>query len=725
MVAPIDQLNSGIAKLLQLYASISLHQKLRWDSVAVRKFATLTRDTFESLGDEYRGRFTNPFFVFDIGAARYGTVLDGPAIFRAEPTIKPEQLQVHFEERCSKLADTCLSVLKDLRERRHALLRAVAHNADNTEQLLLALEELLGQLVDEPDGATKSEESFGEWDKKLQSILVSHNMRLSSVSVGGSGSLRGAAGRRDLLATLLSTAATRTSSSPDSTSSVKHSTAPSASSYILILTVSAVEFNAVCAHLQNLSRQPLYGPGSKRLNFRVKVGVFDGHMVVVVCSLGGGDHKISAAMAPALLQFNPSLAMFVGVGGGVAKTTTLGGVVVGDYVADYSKTKEELDGQTSHFVKGGPVNPSIVALAHEVQEDAQWMKRIMKPQIESKEELSHQLSIGKVVSSNTMITSDKGRTSQLIAIAGPDTLAVDMESGACYCLASEYEIPFVPIRGISDIRTDKSDETDKYRQPWAAAHASAVAFELIYRYITEHTDQRALQGASTTQGLTAGSSSTGAEAKQPCQAYAPAHGSIMNNKRSESKQEGEQAKAPNLDEAPLPVSNETASANEHGDTPEQFWKEIASLTRFGELPKLYRGSTVRLHVRFEGSAQTVSEHECDALALEYGASLKQRISIVKPELGSRFKSLFTFDFLSSAYATYDTAEWLLKVDQSATYDVTLRLEFGDVLVRKNTLHPLVKQTFALAGMQDADEPGEKRAYFAGMIIVSGSRLPPD
>lgn len=254
---------------------------------------------------------------------------------------------------------------------------------------------------------------------------------------------------------------------------------------IVVLTVSQLEFEAVWKQLPQTSKETLLGHNRAPLPFSVKVGEFEDYSVVVVCSYQSGNQRIKTAMMAVMYQYQPCLAIFVGVGGGVGME--IGSVVISDHIADHTYTVEDKDGTSSFNVKGGSVHPQLIPYANQVRHEDAWVKRIQAPSIESKEALSKQVVVGTIGAGNVKVTSETGPTAKMLATAGANTHAIDMESAACYDLADTAtpKLPFIAIRGISDRLSDKDSQTDKYRQPWAAAHASAVAFEFMHLFISD------------------------------------------------------------------------------------------------------------------------------------------------------------------------------------------------------------------------------------------------
>jgi nucleoside phosphorylase/DNA polymerase III delta prime subunit len=252
--------------------------------------------------------------------------------------------------------------------------------------------------------------------------------------------------------------------------------------WIVILTSNSREFDAACKHVEQISRDRLKGHDGSELPFKVRVGEFEGHSVAVVNSLESGNQRIQSAMHAALYQFKPGLVLLVGVGGGISDEATIGSVVLSSRISDHTYSQE--DGKSVSFkLRGGDVDRALILLADEVQEEKFWVNRIKSPVQTPLEQLTKEVIVGPIGAGNVLITDLSSETAVFLKKTGVHT--VEMESAGCYDLAQTSKVRFITIRGISDRCSDKDVRTDEYRQPWAAAHASAVAFELIHKFITD------------------------------------------------------------------------------------------------------------------------------------------------------------------------------------------------------------------------------------------------
>jgi adenosylhomocysteine nucleosidase len=275
------------------------------------------------------------------------------------------------------------------------------------------------------------------------------------------------------------------------------------SQYIVILTASSLEYNSVRKHLPKSAKIELKRYDGEPLpGFSASLGEFEGRSIVVVCAYSGGEHRVSTALNSALYQFSPSLIMFIGIGGGVSDKAKLGTVVISDYIGDHTRSIES-PGGTAYLFKGGPIDPSLLPLAHQVASSENWLQRLIEPsqKVPESVEFTKQVIVGMVSAGNVLVTTKRSKLNEAIAEGAADTQTIEMESAACYdCATVCNDIPFLAIRGISDRLDDKNRETDAYQQPLAAALANAAAFEFLSLFIKNSDTQSKTQEANSLSG---------------------------------------------------------------------------------------------------------------------------------------------------------------------------------------------------------------------------------
>ncbi|XVV15649.1 phosphorylase [Actinoplanes sp. CA-131856] len=191
---------------------------------------------------------------------------------------------------------------------------------------------------------------------------------------------------------------------------------------------------------------------------------------VVLAETGTGNNIAAIETSRALDAFRPAVALFVGVAGGV-KDVAIGDVVAADYVYGYesSKVTETFQPRIKTFGCGYP----LVQRARAIRRSDEWHKRL-KPGD------SPRAFVGPIASGEQVIAGGKTQTHALLEAYCGDTLAVEMEGwGFLFAAHTNGDVPAIVIRGMSDLTADKAPEYDRARQPVAAEHAAAFAFELL------------------------------------------------------------------------------------------------------------------------------------------------------------------------------------------------------------------------------------------------------
>lgn len=196
----------------------------------------------------------------------------------------------------------------------------------------------------------------------------------------------------------------------------------------------------------------------------------DADWTVVLVETGTGNNIAAIETSRALDAFRPSLAMFIGVAGGV-KDVAIGDVVAADYVYGYesSKVTETFQPRIKTFGCGYP----LVQRARTIRRSDLWHKRI-------KSNDAPRAYVGPIASGEQVIAGANTQTHALLQTHCGDTLAVEMEGwGFLFAAHTNGDVPAIVIRGISDLTANKDPDGDRAQQPIAAEHAAAFAFELL------------------------------------------------------------------------------------------------------------------------------------------------------------------------------------------------------------------------------------------------------
>ena len=172
----------------------------------------------------------------------------------------------------------------------------------------------------------------------------------------------------------------------------------------------------------------------------------------------------------AFQHFNPQVALFVGVAGGI-KDVRLGDVVAASKVYAYDSGKE-----TGGMFKP---RPDLDWSSYEMEQRARatrtmgiWRERLKLPH--DSEPAAY---IGPIAAGEKVITATR---SQVMKRFYSDALAVEMEGrGFFNALHTNKHVIGIVVRGISDLLDDKSESDAQGWQEIASDSAAAFALELL------------------------------------------------------------------------------------------------------------------------------------------------------------------------------------------------------------------------------------------------------
>lgn len=240
----------------------------------------------------------------------------------------------------------------------------------------------------------------------------------------------------------------------------------------VILTALPVEYSAVRAHLSEIDEAVHKGSVYEK-------GVFeDGGRPweVLIAEIGAGNAGAAFEAERAIAYWEPSVALFIGIAGGV-KDVRVGDVVAATKIYGYETGKVE-----ETFKSRPDVGESSYALIQRARAEIKrgtWLSRIKG----GYREPAPKAYVGAIAAGEKLVASTQSQLYGFLKSHYNDTLAVEMEGRGFLSAAHANEpVKELVIRGISDLLDNKSDLEDHLRQDMASRNASAFGFELLSRF---------------------------------------------------------------------------------------------------------------------------------------------------------------------------------------------------------------------------------------------------
>lgn len=239
----------------------------------------------------------------------------------------------------------------------------------------------------------------------------------------------------------------------------------------VILTALGLEFDAVRAHLREVTEETIDGTVYER-------GWFVGdHLAweIVVVECGAGNAAAGMAAVQAISQYQPAVALFVGIAGGL-KDVKLGDVVAATKVYGYESGKWE-----DTFRPRMDLHHSAHALdqrARAERRSGKWQERLPEGDCDGK----HAVYVAPIAAGEKVIASTRSVAYKFLRQHCGDAVAVEMEGiGFLAAVHLRPNCQGLVVRGISDLLDAKSEADAAGSQPIAARNASAFAFQVLAR----------------------------------------------------------------------------------------------------------------------------------------------------------------------------------------------------------------------------------------------------
>jgi nucleoside phosphorylase len=292
--------------------------------------------------------------------------------------------------------------------------------------------------------------------------------------------------------------------SPAHRSANRGPASPDAKVDIGILTIRDDEFRAVLAAFPQKAGTGIHHGASRQYILRhAEIAAGERYTVAIVRQVEQGTGEAQHAARDLIDDLTPRLVLVVGIASGLpSDDLTLGDVVLGTRVHDYTVEAVKASHAATYAATGGPIDLAIAAavatLAGREDELGDWTSALPPQpavwtddgqfygppewQRELRASLEHHRARGVArrlpiyvsgpIASSDRLVKDPAVLFPWITTAR-NLLAVEMESGGVYRAARE-RCPMLPIRGISDIvGLQRTDAWIKFACASAAAFARA------------------------------------------------------------------------------------------------------------------------------------------------------------------------------------------------------------------------------------------------------------
>ena len=241
----------------------------------------------------------------------------------------------------------------------------------------------------------------------------------------------------------------------------------------VILTAIRTEYDAVKRHLRDLDEQTHRGSV-------YDWGYFDAYRDVTwhvhLVEIGQGNDAAAMEAERVIGYVNPSIALFVGVAGGL-KDVVLGDVIAATDVFNYESGKDTGTGFLPR-PNAGASTYDMIQRARAVRRHETW-----KARCESKHVQKARAFVDPIVAGEKVLASRRSALYRFLKTNYSHALAVEMEGrGFLRATAANPHVSALVVRGISDLLQKKAT-TDKRRwQEKAACAAAAFAMECLASY---------------------------------------------------------------------------------------------------------------------------------------------------------------------------------------------------------------------------------------------------
>lgn len=247
----------------------------------------------------------------------------------------------------------------------------------------------------------------------------------------------------------------------------------------LIATALSLEFKAMRAHLRDV-RDAVHPQGTIYEVGMIAVGGVTWEVIL----LESGPTNVRATLETerALHYFNPKLAFFVGVAGGL-KDVKLGDVVAATKVYGFESAKADVDMKPR--LDFADSDYRLEQIAKSISRNDTWFNRALH--LTTSPTNPPEAKVGPIASGEKVVSSEKSAIYAYLRQNCSDALAVEMEGyGFLSSVRANSQVAALVVRGISDLVEGKSDADDSGSQPIAASYAAAFVVEVLDKFSQHH-----------------------------------------------------------------------------------------------------------------------------------------------------------------------------------------------------------------------------------------------
>lgn len=215
---------------------------------------------------------------------------------------------------------------------------------------------------------------------------------------------------------------------------------------------------------------PLSLPGRAEA-FHLSLPAGDGTRELVVVRSGIGLVAAASALATTLTRVRPDAIISAGTAGGLG-----GSVAVGDVCASTTLAFADADATAFGYARGQvPGQPEVFAA------DATLVARLSRTgesslRAATPSSRTARLHLGQMLAGNSFVTAANVAD---VRGAFPGAVSTDMESTALAQVAADADVPFVSVRGISDLCGPEAGQDFHIGAGEAAARSAAVVLALL------------------------------------------------------------------------------------------------------------------------------------------------------------------------------------------------------------------------------------------------------